>query len=423
MNRTQAPEIKLIESVSLPQFQLLHLDNGVPVYVINHGAQDVVKLELMYKAGKWFEEKNLIADITNRMLREGTGKHNARAIADKFDFYGANINTGVGFETGGAVLYSLTKQIDYLLELLFEIFTESIFPEREFATIVTNKKQKLAVELKKNEYQANRNFVSALYGKNHPYGRVTEFEDFDKMSVADLKSFFKKYYNTSNLTIILSGKFNEDLVKKINQYFGGKNNTGEKASANINHIIEPSGELIQHLGKPDSVQSAVVLGNISINKKHPDFLKLSVLNTVFGGYFGSRLMSNIREEKGYTYGIYSSFVSYPHGGFIEIASEVGKDVREATLKEIKYEINKLRNEPIGAEELGIVKNYMSGRILRSIDGPMKFSETLKGLILYNQDLSYIQQLLKTVREVTDKELQELANKYLDYEKMYKITVG
>ena len=423
MNRTDAPEIKLIEQVDLPQFELLHLDNGVPVYVINAGEQEVVKLELMFKAGKWFEEKNLVADYTNRLLREGTTKHNAKAIADKFDFYGANINTGVGYETGGAVLYSLTKQIDHLLELLLEIFTESTFPDKEFDTIISNKKQKFSVELKKNEFLANRNFVNALYGQNHPYGRVTEFEHFDQMNTADLKAFFKKYYHAGNLTIILSGRFNEELVKKINRFFGSKSWSGEKASENITYNIEPAKELIQHTDKADSVQSAVVLGNISINKKHPDFLKLSVLNTVFGGYFGSRLMSNIREEKGYTYGIYSSFVSYPHGGFIEIASEVGKEVREATLNEIKYEINQLRNELIDEEELQIVKNYMSGRILRSIDGPMKFSETLKGLILYGQDVSYIQQLLKTVREVSNKELLELANKYLDYDKMYKITVG
>ncbi len=423
MNRTQAPEIKLIEQIGLPEFKLMHLDNGVPVYVINNGQQDVVKLELMFKAGKWFEEKNLVADYTNRMLREGTTKLNAKAIADKFDYYGANINTGVGFETGGAVLYSLTRQIDNLLELLFEIFTESTFPDKEFETIISNKKQKFAVDLKKNEFLANRNFVNALYGQKHPYGRVTQPEHFDQMTTADLKAFFKKYYHAANLTIILSGKFDDALIKKINGFFGTRSWAGEKANENISYPAEPSAEFVQHTEKADSVQSAVVLGNVSINKKHPDFLKLSVLNTVFGGYFGSRLMSNIREEKGYTYGIYSSFVSYPHSGFIEIASEVGKEVREATLNEIKFEINQLRNELIGEEELQIVKNYMSGRILRSIDGPMKFSETLKGLILYNQDIGYIQQLLKTVREVSSPELLELANKYLDYDKMYKITVG
>jgi len=423
MNRTQAPEIKLIEQVTLPEFRLLHLDNGVPVYIINAGEQDVVKLELMFKAGKWYEEKNLVSDYTNRMLREGTSKHSAKTLADKFDYFGANMNTSVGFESGGAVLYSLTKQIDHLLELLFEIFTDSTFPDKEFETIISNKKQKFAVDLKKNEFLANRHFVSALYGQKHPYGRVTELEHFDQMNTGDLKAFFKKYYHANNLTVMLSGRFDEGLIKKINSFFGTKNWGGEKANENIAHIIESSPEFIQHTEKADSVQSAIAVGNLSINKKHPDFLKLSVLNTVFGGYFGSRLMSNIREEKGYTYGIYSSFVSYPHGGFIEIGSEVGKEVREATLHEIKHEINVLRNELIDEEELQIVKNYMSGRILRSIDGPMKFSETLKGLILYNQEVSYIQQLLKTVREVSSVELLDLANKYLDYEKMYKITVG
>lgn len=423
MNRALAPEIKLIESVNLPKYDLIKLDNGVPVYIINDGEQEVVKVELMFKAGKWYETKNLLADLTNRMLREGTSKNTAAQLADKFDFYGANINTGAGFETAGATLYSLTRQMENLLPLLQEVFVDSVFPAHEFETITTNRKQKLSVDLKKNEFLANRDFVDALYGQNHPYGRVTEPAHFDNISIDDLKGYFKKYYHSANLVILVSGKFDESLLKNINKYFGQKGWTGEKAEQNITHPIQSSANMVHHTEKEGSVQSAIVVGNLSINKTHPDFLKLSVLNTLFGGYFGSRLMSNIREEKGYTYGIYSSFVSYPHGGFIEIASEVGKEVREATLKEIEHEINELRKEPVGAEELQIVKNYMSGKILRSIDGPLKFSETLKGLILYNQDTTYIQEFLKTVREVKAEELHQLAIKYLDFDKMYKVTVG
>ena len=423
MNRVQAPEINLIDSLTLPKVEKVVLDNGVDVYLLNEGDQEVVKVELMFKAGKWFEEKNLVADYANRMLREGTKTQTAKQLADAFDYYGANFNNSAGFETAGASLYSLTKHIDKLLPLMFDIFSESVFPENELSTILSNRKQRLSVDLKKNDFVANRNFVDVLFGQSHPYGRVTEFEDFDKISTDDLKQFFKKYYNASNLTIIVSGKFDDSLVKKLNQYFGNKSWLGEKAQTNISHKVESSSELNHHLEKVDSVQSALMIGNLSINKLHPDFLKLSVLNTVFGGYFGSRLMANIREEKGYTYGIHSSFVSYPHAGFIEISSEVGKDVREATMKEIQSEINLLRNELIDDEELNVVKNYISGRILRSIDGPMKFSETLKGLLIYNQDLSYIQEFLKTVREVTSEELLQLANKYLDYDKMYKVTVG
>ncbi len=423
MNRQLAPEINLIDSLTLPKVEKVVLDNGVDVYLLNEGEQEVVKVELMFKAGKWFEEKNLVADLTNRLLREGTTNKTAKQLADVFDYYGANFNNAAGYETAGASLYSLTKHIDKLLPLFFEIFTESVFPEHELQTIIANRKQRLSIDLTKNDFLANRHFVDALYGQKHPYGRVTQVDDYEKFTIEDLKAFFKKYYNASNLIIMVSGKFDDTVVKKLNETFGSKSLIGEKASETISHSVQSSSQLINHTEKTDAVQSAIMIGNITINKTHPDFLKLSVLNTVFGGYFGSRLMSNIREEKGYTYGIHSSFASYPHGGFIEISSEVGKDVREATMKEIAHEINLLRTELIGDEELQVVKNYMSGKILRSIDGPMKFSETLKGLIIYKQDVSYIHQLLTTIREVSSEELLALANKYFDYDKMYKVTVG
>lgn len=423
INRAQEPAVQLIESITLPKVDVVTLDNGVQVHVINAGEQEVVKLELLFKAGKWFETKNLVSDFTNRMLREGTTKHTGKEIADIFDYHGANINYGSAYETAGAVMYSLSHKAEILIPLLYEVFTEATFPDNEYATIANNRKQRLKVDLEKNDFVANRNFVDALYGQNHPYGRLTQFENFDVMTPADLRAFYKQYYNPANLTIIVSGQVKDSLLKELNKYFGSTAWTGAKADDTISHPTLSSTQLVHHVEKTDSVQSAVVVGNISINKTHPDFLKLSVLNTVFGGYFGSRLMSNIREEKGYTYGIYSSFASYPHGGFLEIATEVGKDVREKTLQEIAFEINDLRDNLIDEEELQIVKNYMSGRILRSIDGPLKLSETIKGLIIYGQTTDYIHHLLKTIREVQPEELNELAKKYLDYDKMYKITVG
>lgn len=423
MNRAIEPPIKTIESITIPKVQKLQLDNGVPVYVINEGEQEVVKIELMFRAGKWYEKKNLVADLTNRMLREGTSKHTAKEIADGFDYYGANIDTGAGFETGSVTLYTLTKQVDNLLPLLHEVITDSIFPAHEFETIISNRKRRLEVDLQKNDFIANRNFVDTLFGQGHPYGRVTQFEDFAALSVEDLKDFFMRYYTASNLTIMVSGKFNDSLIKSMNKYFGLKEWLGEKAENNISHPIVSSKEWVHHTEKAESVQSSVAVGNLSISKTHPDYLKLSVLNTLFGGYFGSRLMANIREEKGYTYGIYSSLVSYPHAGFIEIGAEVQKEAREATLKEIEHEMKLLRTELVEAEELQIVKNYISGKILRSIDGPLKFSESLKNLIIYGQDTSHIQLFLKTVREITAEEMLRLANQYLDYDKMYKVTVG
>lgn len=423
MNRAIEPPINIISSVTLPHYELRHLDNGVPLYLINAGEQDVVKIELMYNAGKWYEEQNLVADFTNRLLRGGAAGKTAKQIADTFDYYGTNINYSAGFETAGATLYSLSRNAEKTLPLLAEIFSQADFPESELSIAINNRKQRLQVDMEKNDFIANRVFVSSLFGNVHPYGRVTEPADFEKFGVGELQSFYKRYYNAANLVIIVSGRFDENLVQELNKYFGSKAMLGQVAPAGLAYKIESATQLVNHTEKVGSVQSALVCGNLTINKHHPDFQKLSVLNTLFGGYFGSRLMSNIREEKGYTYGIYSSFVSYPHHGFIEIATEVGKDVREAALGEIEKEINILRSELVPEDELQIVKNYMSGKILRSVDGPLKYSETLKGLILYNQDDTYIQELLNTVRSVTAADLLELANKYLHYESMYKVTVG
>jgi predicted Zn-dependent peptidase len=177
------------------------------------------------------------------------------------------------------------------------------------------------------------------------------------------------------------------------------------------------------MDKKDSVQSSIMIGNATINKYHPDFDKLSVVNTVFGGYFGSRLMANIREDKGYTYGIYSSVTSYQHGGILEISAEVGKEVSEATITEVKNEIEIMRNDLIDEEELGTVKNYLTGRLMQGADGPMKYSDVYKGLILYGRDDNYINHYLKTIHSITPEEIRDLSRKYFDFDKMHVVTVG
>lgn len=423
MNRTITPEIKLIDTLELPQVDKVLLKNGIPLYTINSGEQEVVKIELVFRGGKWYETKNLVADLTNRMLREGTKTKSGKEIADTFDYYGANVQYSTGFENAGVTLYSLTNQAEKLLPLLFEILTEASFPKNELSTILNNRKQRLKVELEKNDFIANRHFVDALYGQKHPYGRITLFEDLEAINTAELETFYKRFYNAQNVFIIISGRFGKELTDAVNNVFGGDNWSGSAAEFNITHPVEASTQLIHHLHKADSVQSAVQVGYRTIGKHHPDYLKLSVLNTVFGGYFGSRLMANIREEKGYTYGIHSSLVSYPHDSFIEISSEVGKDVRESTLNEIANEINLLRTELVDDEELQTVKNYMTGRIMRNVDGALKFSETIKSLIIFGQNTDYVQQMLTTIRTITAEELRTLANQYLNYDKMYKVTVG
>jgi predicted Zn-dependent peptidase len=422
LNRAVAPPISTIESVSLPEIEQITLDNGIKVWAIPDQNSDVVKLELVFKAGKWHEPKNLIADLTSRMFREGTKSKTGKELADFFDFYGSNFNTSAGSEIASVSIYCLSKFLSVQMPVLFEVVTQSIFPDNELSTIVTNRKQRLAVELEKNDFLSNREFVQALWGANHPFGRITQMHDFDKITSSDLKQFASAFYHSANCFVLLAGNYNQNVLSQINQIFGQHNWQGSPAPK-LNFEVAAKTEKTMYIEKADSVQSAIQVGNITLPKKHPDFIQFTVANTIFGGYFGSRLMSNIREEKGFTYGIHSSIISFPSGSYLDISSEVGKEVRQATFDEIEKEIKLMRTELVDEEELETVKNYMSGKILRGVDGAIRFSETLKSLLLHEQEPTYIHHLLKNVRQTTAEDILRVSNQYLNFDEMYKISVG
>lgn len=423
INRTEAPQIVTVSNINLLPVEQIKLDNGIPLYVINAGEQEIVKIDFVFEAGKWYEPKNLLADFVNRMMREGVNGKSAKEVADIFEFYGCNLETSVSFTNAGFQIYSLNKHLSHVLPLVMEIFTQASFNEDEFVTMLNNRKQKHTERLAKIEYVANRNFLSAMWGHKHPYGRLTEYENFENVTTAQLKDFYSQYYNAANCFIIISGKLSEALIKEVNTIFGTNAWLGQKAPKNITHQALPNANLRLHTDKKDAVQSSIMIGNATINKYHPDFDKLSIVNTVFGGYFGSRLMANIREDKGYTYGIFSSLTSYQHGGIFEISAEVGKEVSEATIREVQKEIDAMRTQLVTDEELETVKNYLTGRLMRSADGPMKYCDVYKGLVLYGKDSSYINQYLNTVQSITAEEIRDLSVKYFDFDKMYKVTVG
>lgn len=422
INRKVAPEVNVIEHVTLPTIEKVTLDNGIKLFGIPDRESEVVKFELVFKAGKWYETKNLVAGLAARMMREGTTERNGKQLADFFDYYGSNFSIDSGQETALIKLNCLSKDFVRQLPVVFEALTQSVFPEQELNTIVTVRKQNLAVALEKNDFISNRWFSQALWGKNHPFGRVTNMEDFDQVSVEDLKLFTKSFFNSENCFVILAGNYNQEIISEINNIFGQKNWLGSSA-LEIDYPIVASLEKSLHIDKAGSVQSAIQLGNITIGKADSEFIDFSVANTIFGGYFGSRLMANIREEKGYTYGIHSMIVSSPHGSYLEISSEVGKDVCAATFAEIEKEVRLMHTELVDEEELETVKNYLSGRILRSVDGFDRFSGMLKMLLSTGQDENYIQESLTKIRNVTAESVLQVSQKHLDLEKMYRVDVG
>ena len=424
IDRKVPPPIKdaIDYKLELKPCEFYSLDNNVPVYTISAGAQEVIQLEIVFYAGNFFEPKKGIAAATNFMLKNGTSKHNAFELNEAFEYYGSYCNRACYNETAVLSLHTLSKHIMKLLPVMQEMLTDSIFPEEELETYKQNSKQRLKVNLQKAEFVAGRLIDSYLYGEDHPYGTYTKMEDIDALSVNELKNFYRNYYLNGNCVIFVAGNIPSNMQQLLNDFFGKL--TVSKPAGSLPDIkATPATEKKYRIENDASaVQGAIRIATHFPNRHHPDFKKVVVLNNVFGGFFGSRLMSNIREEKGYTYGIHSYLQNHMLQSAWLVSTEAGKDVCEATIKEVYKEMKKLRDKKIDAEELLLVRNYIIGGILGEMDGPFQVMAKWKNIILNDLDENYFYDSVNEIKTVSADELQQLAKKYLRPENFYELIV-
>jgi len=422
INRKEAPEFKAIDHITLLQPQHTKLSNGCNVYCLNSGDAELVRIEWIFNNLRFDTAKPLLNVATNSMLSEGTKRLNAAQIADTIDFYGAFLQVEYGYDSSEVTLFSLNKHLESTLPIIKDILTNSVFPKRELETYVRNQQQKLQVSLQKNDIVARRNFNKAIYGDTI-YGFAAKADDFKALNRDDLVTHFKQMYQPSNCTIIISGKIEKETLNLLISTFDkGWDNTTQAIDI-TQPAIECATERFYFTEKPDALQSAIRMGMPIINRTHPDFPAVQVLNTVFGGYFGSRLMTNIREDKGYTYGIGSGMSSLKHAGALFIATEVGAEVCKAAVTEIEKEINRLKTELIPEEELILVKNYLLGSLLGSLENVFSHADKFKTLYFAGLGYEYYDRYTEVVKMITADELLRLANQYLDFNKFYKVIVG
>jgi len=424
MNRKKAPAI--IDAVNfnlhLKPYDHFTLDNGVPVYAIDAGAQEVIQIEMVFYAGNWFEKKQGIAAATNFLLRNGTVDKTAFELNEVFDYYGAYCNRTCYNETAVLTLHTLTKHLQELLPVMGEMLSASVFPEQELEIFKQNSKQRLSVNLQKPEFIAGRLIDSYVYGEQHPYGKYTKAEDIDAITAPECKAFYAEHYLDGQCAIFVSGQLPANLQQQLNTSFGKLALRKPVFKTSTIATVPAIEKKYRVQNDENAVQGAIRIAQNFPNRHHPDFKKVVVLNNIFGGFFGSRLMSNIREEKGYTYGIHSYLHNHIQQSAWMISTEAGKDVCEATIEEVYKEMKKLREEPVDEEEILLVQNYMMGGILGDLDGPFHIMAKWKNIILNNLDEAYFYESVKAIKETNADELMELANKYLRPEEFYELVV-
>lgn len=422
-NRTLAPKIAMPSHLDLVHSQIYTLQNGLKVHYFTGCSEPVLNLSIYNKAGKYYQNKDMVAFFTMSLLKKGTNNFSASEIEEKIDFLGASLYTDSNMFKNSVSLSCLTDNLETLLPVIVEILTESNFPEEELALEKNKQLQKLKVNKKKNEYLASVLFSEAVFGKNHPCGKLVTEEQIRDVSREDILLHYNNRVKLdSESIIVLSGEINADTLEQIDQNIGKMELQGKEDFPFRTFEPEREREIVFPVDK--SVQASLRIGMpLDIDYNHQDYLDLEIVNRILGGYFGSRLMKNIREEKGYTYGIYSFISNFEIGSYFCVATDVSLAYKENTVSEIYKEIFRLKTEPISIEELEMVKNYHKGRIMKSIDGSMRMANVLSLLLPLGLDEEYINKRLEAVENITPERIVYLANKYLDIDKMYKVIVG
>jgi len=423
LDRNIAPKINQISNLKKLELEEFKLSNGAPVYVFNNPHQELLKVELVFDAGSAVSEKPLVAGAVNNMLTEVTKNYSAKQLAEEIDFYGAYFETSATRDNASVVLYSLDKFIDNTIPILAEVIKNASFNEKEFEQYKTRKIQEFHVNNEKVSFIARQQFTSLLFGENHPYGSFATVEDYDNLKREDLIEFHKENYLKGGFKVFISGKFGDDEFNVLNNYLG-KLSTSKKVDIDErNWSLQPSNEFKHHIKKNNAVQNAIRMGFVGVDRDHKDYFGIKILSTILGGYFGSRLMTNIREDKGYTYGIGSSFSSLRKESIFFIATELKSEVVDLAIEEIGKEIRILQNELISDEELFTVKNYMQGSIQRSFDGSLAMLDRFKEINLNNLDMNYYHNYVDVIKTIDADNIKVLAQKYLDMDRMYILNVG
>ena len=414
------PPLTTPSTIDVPAAVCHHVANGTKIYAINCPEYEVVRLSFVFHAGTITQRHPFTASATANMLAEGTANLSSQQVAERLDYFGSYFDINIDRDYSYITFCSLSKFFMQTAEVIEQVILHPTFPAEEVATYAAKRKQQLAIERRKVETIAREKFANAIFGKSHPYGISYSEDAYDSLSREHIEEHYRRCYTAEECIVVCSGNISPEVLARIESIavqLPTSNHTQKIAIPpydtchNIRH---------QHDG---AVQSSIRMGRLLFPRTHEDFIPMQVLSTVLGGYFGSRLMQNLREQHGYTYGAFCAMVNFQHTGYLALATQTGKEVTEDALRQIAFEIECLQNDKISEQELALVKNIMAGELMRILDGPFGIADVTTENILCGFDNSHIQEHLQRIRATTPEELRDLAQRYLAAEDLVTVVVG
>lgn len=424
LDRTTPPIFKTIKHLEIPRLSSVHLSNGVSCHFLNAGVQEVFKLEVIFPAGSYYEEKAGVAYFTVKMLGEGTKYKSSAQISEAIDQLGGFIEFNHGLERLSITVMGISRYLEDFFLILEELLLFPSFPAQELPQLQSITAQNLQVNLEKNAYLASVKFRELLFGKQHPYGKSMDTAQIYEVSTDDLQRHYEKHLYQKPFDLILVGNYPDAQFEQILTRLSTWKISTDAAPIHIESIEELLPQEKHYLlSRPDKLQSSIRIGRKLFTKAHPDYFKVALLNEIFGGYYGSRLMKNIREDKGYTYGIYAQLAMFKRAGYWVIGTDVKKELTQKTLQEITFEAKRLQDELVSEEELETVRNYMSGAFAGTLNTAFELAELFKTIYFNELDYDFYSQYLAQIHTLSAEEIRQTAQKYLNLDDFIEVVVG
>lgn len=422
IDRSKRPAVTPFTDVHLDFPQSQTLSCGIPIWVINGGDEQVCRISVYVAGGTIHESQPLLSLLTPLMALEGSEHFDTRQIAERLDYYGA-WKTALNHDTMSELsLSSISEHYGHVLPLLVDGLAHATFPESEFGMYRQRYAANYATMRERVKYLAGVEMRRLYYGDGHPLVADIDPAKLAQMSVSDLKAFYARFFHPSNCRLILSGKVTDEMVRLTDEAFSQWVDD-KPAEAMPAWSIRPSDQMLKVVDKPGAVQAAVAMTLQAIGRTHPDYLSLRLLCTVLGGYFGSRLMSNIREEKGYTYGIHAFLSGRAEDGYIGVSTECDVRYTWQLIEETKHEMQRLIDEPIPEDELNLVRQFMLSDQAKTLDTPFNKASYVASTWLYGVYPEYYNQQIHTILHTTPEQLQQVAKRYLNLDKLRIVIAG
>jgi zinc protease len=425
-DRTKPPELGLPPKVSLPPIVTRQLPNGLKLMVVEHHELPVADFVLLVGSGGTADPAGKMgaANLAALMLLEGTTTRKSLEIADQISFLGINLNASSSWESSTLSLHTPTAQLDSALALFADVALRPAFPANEFERIRKTRLTDLLRLKDQGPAIANIAYPAIVYGKSHPYGArlLGNEETVAGLSVADLQSYYSTNFRPNNATLIVVGNVTPGQVEaKVNQYFGGWQR-GDLTPVAYSNPPKPGTTMIYLIDKPGAAQSSFRIATVGVPRSTKDYFALTVMNTILGGSFTSRLNNNLRETRGYTYGAGSRFEMRRAAGPFLASAEIVAAKTDSALLEFMKELNAIR-QSVPADELSKAKRYLQLQLPADFETTQQIASALIPVAMYGLPLDYYNNYVQNIEAITPADVQRVARQYIDPGSLAVVIVG